>query len=385
MYFAFLNFYMQKMDYDVLVIGAGVVGLACAMKIAETGYSVLCIERHDSFGNETSSRNSEVIHAGIYYPKDSLKANLCVQGNNSLYEYCRKYNIPHRKIGKFIVAVDPGEEEELERIYHRGKDNGVENLRKVSVEYCKKQEPHIKASAAIRSPDTGIIDSHSLMYSFMVRAEDHGCDFVFNHKISGIEKAAEGYNVIVTDPDSEISVINVKYLVNSAGLDSDKIAEMAGLDIDKLGYPLHYCRGHYFRVALSKKHLANHLIYPVTPKNFTNLGIHVTKELDGSMKLGPDAQYLDSRDQDYQVPVELIDKFYEAASRYISGLEKDDLTPDQSGIRPKLQEPGGPVRDFIINEESINRLPGLINLIGIESPGLTCCLEIAKMVKEFLD
>jgi L-2-hydroxyglutarate oxidase LhgO len=372
-------------DYDMLVIGAGVVGLAIAQKAASENLSVLVCERHPSFANETSSRNSEVIHAGIYYPDNSLKAKLCVPGNKKLYEWCNRYDVPHKRTGKFIIATAQDEVESLHKIYSQGQRNGVEELQFISSEILKTKEPYINAAEAVYSPNTGIVDSHKLMESFIEKAKENNCDFAYKHSVSSIKYNDNFLEVIIIDPEGEPVEINVKYAVNAAGLDSDTVAQAAGIDIDEAGYRLNYCRGHYFRIKSSKKHLANHLIYPVPPADKSGLGIHITIDMNGELKLGPDTQYLKDRVQDYSVSENLQEKFFSAASRYVKGLEFDDIFPDQSGIRPKLQVENGPVRDFIINEESSGGLPGLINLIGIESPGLTCSLEIADFVMNYIE
>lgn len=372
------------MDFDIVIIGGGVIGLSAAAELCDGKKNVLLIERHPSFGNETSSRNSEVIHAGIYYPTGSLKAKLCVAGNKSIYEWCNKYNVPHNRIGKYIIAVNSDEAEELDNIYQRAKNNGVENIRYASISELNREEPNIKAYSALFSPDTGIIDSHSLMQSFEFKAMKNDCNFAYKHTVVGINKIPDGYEMEIIAPDGEHLIISTNIVINAAGLDSDLIAEMSGIDIDEHKYRLHYCRGHYFRIKSIKKNLVHHLIYPVPQKNVSGLGIHVTVELNGELKLGPDTEYLYRRVQDYSVSEDLQDKFYRAASSYLSGLDYNDIYPDQSGIRPKLQAKGEPFRDFVIAEESDKGLPGLINLIGIESPGLTCCLEIAKMVREMI-
>lgn len=373
------------MDFDIVIIGAGVIGLACAAELSDKKKNVLVVERHNSFGKETSSRNSEVIHAGIYYPTDSLKAKLCVAGNKSLYQWCEKYNVPHRRIGKYIIAVNEEEAEELENIYLRAKNNGVERIRPASLNELLSEEPNVKAYSALFSPDSGILDSHSLMQSLEFKALENDCNFAWKHTVSGITKLNEGFELEIIAADGENIIITAKYIINAAGLDSDLIASIAGIDIDKHKYRLNYCRGHYFRIKSAKKSLVSHLIYPVPQKNVSGLGIHVTVELNGELKLGPDTHYLEKREQNYSVPEELQEKFYQAATSYLSGLDYNDIYPDQSGIRPKLQGKGEPFRDFVISEESEKGLPGLINLIGIESPGLTCCLEIAKMVSKLID
>jgi L-2-hydroxyglutarate oxidase LhgO len=368
------------MDYDFVIIGAGVIGLACAEKISKLGHSCLVIERNPGFGFETSSRNSEVIHAGIYYPQNSLKAKLCVSGNRSIYEWCVKFNIPHRRIGKFIIAVDKNEESELDRIFENAKQNGVEGIRKVSLNEFEKSEPNVKAKSVLFSRDTGIINSHKFMASLEESAKRNGTDFAYKHSVIGIEKSNQGYKLEIIDPSGQNCRISANFIVNSAGLDCDTVAELAGIDVDKAGYRLQYCRGHYFKLNSSKRNLVNHLIYPVPNKNSSGLGIHVTIDMVGDLKLGPDTEFLADRKQDYRVDEHLKQNFYDAAQRYIPSLLIEDIHPDQSGIRPKLKAENGEFRDFIIKEETDNGLPRLINLIGIESPGLTASLAIAEGV-----
>lgn len=368
------------MDYDVIVIGAGVVGMAIAETLSKVGMSAAVIERNRSFGMETSSRNSEVIHAGIYYPKDSLKARLCVPGNRSIYEWCDKYNVPHNRIGKYIVAVNEDELEELENIYKRGKDNGVEGLEHTTLERLRAEEPNVIGKGALWSRDTGIVDTHKLTESIAQSASENKCDFAYKHNVISIEQVAGGYSLSINSSDGDEFKITAARIVNSAGLDSDKVAAMAGIDTNNTN--LHYCKGHYFRVSASKGKLVKHLIYPVPPKHGAGLGIHVTLDLAGGLKLGPDTIYMDERIQDYSVPEALRQKFYDSVSKYIIGIEPDDIYPDQSGIRPKLQGKGEGFRDFIIREESEAGFKNFVNLIGIESPGLTSCFEIAQMVKD---
>lgn len=372
------------MIYDLIVIGGGIVGLANAMTMSKSGMTTLLVERHRGFGNETSSRNSEVIHAGIYYKKNSLKAIHCVSGNRMIYDWCEKYSVPHQRIGKFIISIDSTEDEELNRIYENAIGNDVTGISKYSINAFRTLEPNIKASSVLFSRDTGIVDSHSMMQSLEIVAKENDCDFAYNHKVSNIEYQNGKYLVEVEDKSGNKYTVQSRCIINSAGLDADLVAESAGIDIDKENYRINFCRGHYFRIASSKKHLANHLIYPVPKQDFHGLGIHITKELNGELKLGPDTEYLDNRIQDYSVDDNLKVKFFHAASQYINGLTIEDISPDQSGIRPKLQIQSGSARDFIINEEGNKGLPRMVNLIGIESPGLTSCLSISEYVKELI-
>jgi len=368
-----------------VIIGAGVVGLAIASELSNSRQNILVIERHPSFGWETSSRNSEVIHSGIYYPEDSLKTQLCIEGNRLLYEWCNKFNVPHKRIGKLIVAVDSDEIEDLHNLFEQGKKNGVENLQLLTKYEVASFEPNIKAAEAIYSPNTGIIDTHNLMQSFENYAINHSVDIIYNHSVEKIEKIAEGYNLNVKSMDGDIFKISSLIVINSAGLDSDRIAQSVGIDIEKNHYQLHYCRGHYFKITPSKSNFVNHLIYPAPAKNSVGLGIHITPDLAGMLKLGPDTMYLPENIQEYIIPEGLKEKFYESVKRFCPSLELQDLTPDQAGIRPKLQGPNEGFRDFIIKNERGLGLPNFINLIGIDSPGLTSCIAIAKYVSSIIE
>ncbi|MFI5214616.1 MAG: NAD(P)/FAD-dependent oxidoreductase [Gemmatimonadales bacterium] len=371
------------MDTDAVVIGAGAVGLACARALAQSGRSVIVLERHDRFGVETSSRNSEVVHAGIYYTPGSLKARLCALGNRSLYAYCESRGVPHRRIGKLIVATEPAEEPKLADILKRGHDNGVVSLGTLTPAEATRMEPNVRCTAALWSPDTGIVDSHQFMKSLLAETEAGGGTVAWRHTLHAAEKIEGGYRLQARLGAKEESTITTRAVVNSAGLDADNVAALAGLDPDSCGYRLHYARGHYFRVHSKKSHLASHLIYPTPIPG--GLGIHVTFDLAGGMRLGPDVQYLEGREQNYDVPGSLRGPFHAAVSRYLTGLDEADLTPDLAGIRPKLSGAGEPPRDFVIAEESARGLAGWVNLVGIESPGLTCALDIAAMVEGLLE
>ena len=371
------------MDADVVVIGAGVVGLACARELAARGRSVVLLERHDRFGVETSSRNSEVVHAGIYYPAGSLKATLCARGNASLYAWCASHGVPHRRIGKLIVATESAEEPKLEQIQRQAEANGVRSLEPLSPAEARLLEPHVRCSAALWSPDTGIVDSHVLMASLLADAEARGLTAAWRQEVCGVEPIAGGYRVAARGADGETAAIEAPWVVNSAGLDADTVAALAGFDLDACGYRQQYVRGHYFRVHARKSHLAQHLVYP-TPLE-AGLGIHVTLDLAGGLRLGPDVQYLPDRRQDYDVADGLRTAFHAAVSRYLDGLAPDDIAPDLAGIRPKLQRSGEPFRDFVIRDESDRGRPGWVNLVGIESPGLTSCLEIGVLAATLLE
>ena len=362
---------------DITIIGSGVVGLAIAAQIAREDREVYVLEKNETFGLETSSRQSGVIHSGIYYPENSLKAKTCIAGNRILYELCERYGIGHRRLGKLIVATSDEEAGELQTLLERGMRNGTEGLRMLAKREIKELEPNIEGVAAILSPSTGIIDSHGLMKYFVAKAKDRGAQIAYQTKVVGIEKVAEGYKVAVEDNAGEFSFIS-KILINCAGLHCDKVAELAGIDIAKAGYKLHYCKGEYFSIKSSRSGLVKRLIYPVPPSKITGVGIHITFDLEGRMRLGPSIQYVDSID--YAVDNQHKRLFYDSVIRFLPWIKYDDLEPEMAGIRPKLQEAGGDFKDFVIREESAEGLPGLVNLIGIESPGLTASPAIAGYV-----
>jgi L-2-hydroxyglutarate oxidase LhgO len=362
-------------EIDVAVIGAGVIGLATAHEIAQGRKEVFVFEKNRTFGLETSSHNSEVIHAGIYYPEDSLKARLCVEGKNLLYDLCDRHNIPCKKCGKLIVAADENEIHWLEELHEQGRKNGVDDLVLLSGTDVKKLEPGIEARAGLLSPSSGILDSHNLLRFLHSQAREEGTEFVFGTEVIGIEKASAKYKVHIRDRDG-ISAFVAHVVVNCAGLNSDRIAELAGIDIDKSGYQLHYCKGEYFSLDSKYSDLISRLIYPVPEQ--AGHGIHWRQALDGRVLLGPSAYYVEAID--YSVDETHKEYFYSSAKRFLPFVELKDLAPESAGIRPKLQGPDDGFRDFVITDEEKAGFPGLINLIGIESPGLTAALSIARSV-----
>ena len=370
----------RKYKAGITIVGAGVVGLAIAAQLARKDREVYILEKNETFGKETSSRNSEIIHAGIFYPEGSLKAETCVEGNAMLYELCHIYGIGCSKIGKLIVATDNEEIKELEALLQQGRRNGVKDLTMLTVEEVGELEPNVKAIAAIFSPSTGIIDLHALMRYFLHRAEDEGAKIAYNSKVIGIERLPDGYEVTVENGSGIFSFIT-GVLINCAGLNSDKIAQLAGIDINRAGYRLYYCKGEYFSVGNSKNRLIKRLIYPV-PET-AEMVIHVTLDLEGSMRLGPSARYVD--EIDYKVDESQKGVFCRAVKAFLPFIEDDDLEPEMAGIRPKLQGPGEGFRDFVIEHEQDKGLPGFINLIGIESPGLTSAPAIAKHVETMVN
>jgi len=363
---------MEKVD--ITIIGAGVIGLAIAAEIARPDLSVLILEKNHAHGGGISSRNSEVIHGGMYYPPDSLKATLCVEGNRLLYDLAAKHHIPHKQTGKLIVAVTKDEEEHLERLYDNGRNNGVTSLELITGKQVFAMEPCVEALAALYSPHTGIISVHDLMNYYLAGASNNKAKIVCHTKVVQIEKESNHYRVQTHNAKGESFEFLSAVVINAAGLESDTIANMTGSN-----YKLHYCKGDYCSISGIKPGIVQRLIYPVPAKKQTGLGVHLTMDLNGRFKLGPDTTYID-RKEDYQVSYEKAELFYQSAVKFLPFLKKENIHPDMSGIRPKLQGPDDDFRDFVIREDA----PGFVNLVGIESPGMTASSAIARLVKKML-
>lgn len=364
-------------EFDVTIIGAGVVGLAVAAALARPGRDVCVVERHAAFGQETSSRNSEVIHSGIYYPADSLKTRLCVRGRELLYALCRDRGIPHARRGKLVVAARPEERPDLEALLANGRRNGVEDLVLLEGGALAKLEPNLRGEAALLSPSTGIIDSHALMRHFEGAARQGGAAFLYNAGVVGLDPVGGGFDVRVRDRE-ETDGFRSRVVVNAAGLRADRVAALAGIDPDRAGLRIHPCKGEYFRLRRRAATAVERLVYPVPRIKAGGLGVHVTVDLQGGLKLGPNAFYVSAFDYDVDPGHRAF--FFEAARAYLPAVDPDDLTPDMAGIRPKLQGPGDGFRDFVIRRETALGLPGLISLAGIESPGLTAAPAIGEIV-----
>jgi L-2-hydroxyglutarate oxidase LhgO len=362
----------------ITIIGAGVIGLAVAAQVIGKGRDVYILEKNETFGQETSSRNSETIHAGIYYPEGSLKAETCVAGNTLLYELCQQHGIGHKKTGKLIVATKNEEVEKLEALLDQGKGNGVHDLTMLSKSKIGELEPNVEAIAAILSPSSGIIDCHALMRLFISRAKEKGAEIVYRSKVVEIERLSDGYEVAVENSSGSFT-FKTEIIINCAGLHSDRIAQLAGIDIDQAGYKLRYCKGEYFGVSKHKSRMVDRLIYPAPEPSTGGMGIHTVLDVEGRMRLGPNARYVD--EIDYKVDESQQGVFYDSVRQFLPFIEYDDLAPEMAGIRPKLQGPGESFRDFVIRHEEDKGLPGFINLIGIESPGLTSAPAIAKYVE----
>ncbi|MDH4196217.1 MAG: NAD(P)/FAD-dependent oxidoreductase [Candidatus Aminicenantes bacterium] len=372
----------MSFDFDVAVVGAGVVGLAVAAELAGAGREICVIERHAACGQETSSRNSEVIHSGIYYPPGTLKARLCVEGKRLLYDLCAARGLPHRRTGKLVVAADEGEVRDLEALAANGRRNGVDDLALLTRAELGRMEPRVRGAAALWSPSTGILSAHDLMRDLAGRAREKGVAFLLNAEVVGLEPAAGGWRVAVREGGA-LQDVHARRVVNSAGLRSDAVAGLAGVDVNEAGYTLRFNKGEYFRLRRRPETTVERLVYPVPYGEGGWLGVHITVDLQGEIKLGPSA--FDVDDLDYSVDPAHAQDFHTAGRRYLPDLRLEDIQPDMAGIRPKLGPRGDEgFRDFVIREESDRGLAGLVNLIGIESPGLTAALAIAATVRALL-
>ena len=367
-------------DFEIAVIGGGVVGLAIASRLSEKHHNLILLEKNETYGAETSSRNSEVIHAGLYYKPGSLKALLCVEGRERLYFLCKKHGIPHKQLTKIITAASVEEVSKLEPLYQNGRTNGV-MLQILSAESTKKLEPNIRTFGSIFSPTTGIISVHELMDYFYHSTLDHDATVQLRCAVTGIAKRPDGYEITVEEAGQK-STVTVEIVINAAGLGSDVVAAMAGIDIDAAGYRLTFAKGSYFAVVPSKAKLVSRLVYPVPQTD--GLGVHALIDWGGRLKFGPDVEYLPDRNFEYSVAEEKRKTFAESIRRILPAIADEDISPDMSGIRPKLQRKGEPTKDFVIVHEKERGLEGFVNLIGIESPGLTASPAIARYVEELL-
>jgi L-2-hydroxyglutarate oxidase LhgO len=364
---------------DCVVVGAGVVGLAVARALALQGREVIVLEAANAIGTGTSSRNSEVIHAGIYYPQGSLKARLCVEGKQLLYDYCAERGIAHRRCGKLIVATSEAQAADLPRIMSKAAGNGVHDLVLLTRDEARAMEPQLACLAAVYSPSTGIVDSHALMLSLQGDLENAGGVVVLNSPLANASCASSAIT-LVTEDGTELQAASV---VNAAGLQAAALAaRFAGLDPACVPRS-YYAKGNYF--TQSGRSPFSRLIYPVPePGNhLAGLGVHLTLDLGGQAKFGPDVQWVDSP-EDLLVDPARGDAFYAEVRKYWPALADGALAPGYAGIRPKIQPPGAPPSDFVIQGPQANGVRGLVNLFGIESPGLTSSLAIARHVAYLL-
>jgi len=369
------------MDIEILVVGAGAVGLACAARLSSAGHQVLVLERHDGPGLETTSRNSEVVHAGLYYPPSSLKASCCVAGRRALYARCARYQIPHRKLGKFVVASCSEDARQLEGILERARANDAGKVVWVDGSAVSRAEPRVRAHCALWSPESGIVDALALTHSYQAELEATGGDIAFRTALVALERAGPDWCAVAQSKPNDLTRITAQIVINAAGLEADHVAQLAGINVDDQQYRQYLCKGDYFAVAPSLGKLTQHLIYPVPVLG--GLGIHVTMDLGGRFRLGPDVEYIDQ--PRYDVDPEKAGEFARAAQRFLPEIQAAHLSPDFAGVRPKLQAEGADFRDYVIEEASKHGAPGLINLLGIESPGLTASSAIAERVAALVE
>jgi L-2-hydroxyglutarate oxidase LhgO len=362
---------------DCVVVGAGVVGLAVARALALSGREVVVLEAAEGIGTETSSRNSEIVHAGIYYPKDSLKARFCVAGRKALYAYCAEHGVPMKPLGKLIVAAEEAEVATLDSIRLKALANGVDDLYAISGEEARRMEPALRCAGALVSPSTAIIDSHALMLAYQGDAEAAGAMVAFHAPVVAAQIGNAGFTIEVGG--AEPMRLACDMLVNAAGLASVALSRrIRGLPQDHV--PQAYlCKGSYY--TLSGRAPFGRLIYPVPEPG--GLGVHLTIDFGGQARFGPDVEWVETID--YAVDITRAAGFYAAIRRYWPGLPDGALQPGYAGIRPKISGPTEPAADFVVSGPETHRVPGLVNLYGIESPGLTASLAIADHVLTVLD
>ena len=357
---------------DTVVVGAGVIGLACARRMAKAGFRTLVIERNETFGTGISSRNSEVIHAGLYYRPGSLKARLCRPGRDMLYDYCDSHQVPHRQVGKWIVATEEAQEEQLKSILTNALANGCEEVRWLEKAEIRKNEPALLASRALCSLRTGIVDSHALMLSLLGEVEDAGGDVVFRTSIKTVRVESTGFAVNLDDEDG--TCVRSNHLVNATGLQATEFAHcIEGLSSQHIPSTA-FAKGNYFSYA--GRCPFQRLIYPVPEA--AGLGVHLTLDMSGRARFGPDVEWVN--EPDYRVNDNKRDQFYQSINAYWPDCEPEKLIPGYSGIRPKIKLASGYADDFIVQMESVHGIRGLVNLFGVESPGLTSCLSLAEYV-----
>jgi L-2-hydroxyglutarate oxidase LhgO len=361
---------------NTLVIGAGVVGLAVARTLAHSGREVVLVDRNGNIGEETSSRNSEVIHAGIYYATGSLKAQFCTAGKHALYEYCRTRHIPHRRIGKLIVAVDPEQRGHLESLQRQALANGVDDLEPLDAAMLREAEPAVRGVAALRSPSTGIIDNHALMTTLRGDAEDDGCQLALRTTFDAmLAEQIDGARLRLVSDGVETELV-AREIINAAGLAAVDVARR--LESESELPVAGFAKGNYF--LYRGDHPFRHLIYPLPVAG--GLGVHVTLDLAGKLRFGPDVEWIDTID--YSVSMSRRGGFADAIRAYWPGVDPTRLEPGYAGVRPKLLRDGTPSSDFEIRVDQ-RRHARMVHLLGIESPGLTACLAIADHVRSLLD
>lgn len=359
---------------DIAIVGAGVIGLAIAYELSrQTDYTIVVLDRNISCGQETSSRNSQVIHSGIYYPTTFLKTRLCIQGREKLYDFCHKNQVGHKHLGKLVVASVSSQAIRLQELIQQAQANGVA-IQPLSSHEVRNLEPAIQVKEALWVPDAGIVDVHGLMQRLHFLSLDQGVVFAFHSELLDLQYDGHDYTLI-TNRDQ----FKADWIINSAGLASDTIPALLGLNIDEHNYRIYPCKGEYY--CLNKSFGIKHLVYPL-PRRSGMLGVHITPDMSGRLRLGPNAY--DVSTLSYDIDNRNHDVFYRSVQSFLPALRPDDITPDFAGIRPRRQRLSEPPQDFVIAEENAKGFPRLIDLIGIESPGLTSCLAIADYVRSLI-
>jgi glycerol-3-phosphate dehydrogenase len=366
---------------NILIVGGGVVGCAIARAVSARWQDVFLVEQNPKLGMATSSRNSGVIHSGIYYPKNSLKARHCIEGNRLTYEFCKKHNVPFRHTGKLVVAANAHEEEELAALKKKGEDNGVEGLRLIGSAEIRKREPHIAGAAAIEVPSTGIVSAEELVHAYARMATGQGAEIVTRARVVSLEPVAGAIRVglrIGDEEDVQDETIEARCVINAAGLYADEVAALLGNNSWKI-YPV---RGEYCEIRGARASLINDLVYPLPHAHGLSLGVHFTKTLWGTVLVGPTATYVDGKDNYERDRLPIAD-FAESAKALLPEIEEKDLQLGYSGLRPKLVPPDGKgIADFVITRDPA--VPQAIQLVGIESPGLTAAISIAEHVAQLV-
>jgi L-2-hydroxyglutarate oxidase LhgO len=357
-------------NVDVAVVGGGVTGLASALALVSRGATVCVLERESRPGRATSTHNSGVIHAGLYYPTGSLKARLCVEGRDRMYAFCDEHRVPYQRCGKLVVAADASEVDELHRLLRKAHDNGVTSVIEVDAPFARTREPHVHAVAALWSPDTGIVEAEALVRTLAGLCKERDVAIVVGTALLGAEKAADGMT-LVTPHERFVA----RTVVNAAGLYADTVSNQLGAR----QFTIYPCRGEYAELKPSRRDLVNGLVYPLPHHSGAGLGVHLAKTTWGTVTLGPTIHYQSSRDDYESGRLELVD-FVEPARRLLNDISLSDLQPGGSGIRAKLHGPGEKFADFLIERDPYN--PAVIQAAGIDSPGLTSCLAIGELVAE---
>ncbi len=361
---------MNQERADVIIVGGGVIGCAIAAELASCYPDVFLLEALPKLGMVTSTRNSGVIHSGIYYPPGSLKARHCVEGNRLLYEFCSAHDVPCRRTGKLIVATTPEEEAQLEDLLARGSENGVGGLGMLSAAAVARQEPHIRALTGLRVPSAGLVESEGLVKALAAIAARKGAHIATNTRLEAVDPSSRSIRVRA----GEAGEIETRVLVNAAGLYADEIAALCG----NTRYRIFPCRGEYWEVATQDVTLTHDLIYPAPDPDGLYLGVHLTRTLAGTLLAGPNARYIEQKDN-YEHSLESREEFCRRVQKLLPGIQPENLRPAFSGIRPKLTAPGEKGQaDFVVERDPVH--PNIVHLLGIESPGLTAALSLARLV-----